>query len=528
MSSDRSLLYLRPSIKAEPLFDCWYAHPRLIAPAAAAMTTAHKHIRLLESFARSPAAHVAALRNPAMVGGPFVSLPETRADDVRALLDRTRSEQADLIALAADIGALRAMLRACAGESLEPRYAQIPASLRGRVELFYDLDQRAGFRFLEALLYRSPLYREDLQRVHLSPVRRESRPLVLSTPVLADADTTVVARPFADPCFDRLFAMRTEPLALAQVRELIGDVSDPERLFTPERPRGVAEPRRSDVRVRYFGHACVLFESAGANVLIDPAIGYDGVGALPRFSVADLPEHIDYVLLTHAHHDHVYLETLLQIRHRVGTVVVPRALGTLEDPSLRLVLEHCGFARVVDMAELEAIALPGGELRALPFLGEHGDLNVRSKLAYSISLSGRTFVCVADSRSIEPRLYRYVREMIGPVDALFVGMESEGAPVSWLYGELFDPPLARHLDQGRRLNGSDSGGALALVDELAPRAAYVYALGCEPWYAHIMGLAYTDDAPQLKQARAFVDGCRARSIEAARLFGRATFDYETP
>jgi hypothetical protein len=56
------------------------------------------------------------------------------------------------------------------------------------------------------------------------------------------------------------------------------------------------------VRVRYFGHACVLVETA---VLTDPFVSYDYPAEVPRYTLADLPDQIDYALITHAHSDHL-------------------------------------------------------------------------------------------------------------------------------------------------------------------------------------------------------------------------------
>ena len=41
----------------------------------------------------------------------------------------------------------------------------------------------------------------------------------------------------------------------------------------------------------------------------------------------DLPDVIDYVLITHNHQDHLLFETMLQIRSRIKHVVVPRNGG---------------------------------------------------------------------------------------------------------------------------------------------------------------------------------------------------------
>src|SRR6478609_1532164 len=87
--------------------------------------------------------------------------------------------------------------------------------------------------------------------------------------------------------------------------------------------------------------------------------------------IAYLPEQIDYVLITHNHQDHVLFETLLQIRHKVKNILVPRSgVGNLQDPSLKLLLERCGFKNVIEIAEMEEIHCNGVQITGLPCLGE--------------------------------------------------------------------------------------------------------------------------------------------------------------
>src|SRR5256885_17041288 len=107
----------------------------------------------------------------------------------------------------------------------------------------------------------------------------------------------------------------------------------------------------------------------------------------------------------------------------------------------------------------------------------------------------------ADSNAIEPRLYDHVRAALGGVDVLFLGMESVGAPMSWMYGPLLRAPLSRKADHSRRLNGSNCARAREIVDRLRPQAAYVYAVGREPWGRPGMAVGQRDDAPQLVEAR---------------------------
>jgi Diiron non-heme beta-hydroxylase N-terminal domain len=78
-----------------------------------------------------------------------------RADKVTQLLDEMLERQAPRIALAEAIHALDARLRTLSGEPLEPLYEEVPAPLRGCVELVYDREHRASFPLYERLMYAS-------------------------------------------------------------------------------------------------------------------------------------------------------------------------------------------------------------------------------------------------------------------------------------------------------------------------------------------------------------------------------------
>ena len=97
--------------------------------------------------------------------------------------------------------------------------------------------------------------------------------------------------------------------------------------FTSERPRSYRAYQGNGARWRYFGHACILLETRNTSILLDPVLSYTYESDISRFTYDDLPEVIDFVLITHNHQDHILFETLLQLRHRIRTVVVPRNSG---------------------------------------------------------------------------------------------------------------------------------------------------------------------------------------------------------
>jgi L-ascorbate metabolism protein UlaG (beta-lactamase superfamily) len=516
-------LYLRPNVVVEPLVHHWYAWSHLIAPATAARNATERHLRIMDSFLQSPAAHAAAVKNPKMLGGPFMDLPDERIEDVKRLAVETR--QSRLMELSRAICELDEMLRAQAtGYSLEPLYPQIPAPLQGYVELVYDLRNNPSFRLIEPLLYKSPYYDSSAQTLMLSLISEDERPFVLSTPRFKEEGNVHLKIPFASEQVDQLFRLKDEPATFAQIKSMLNLANEDEEVFrsflttTPPQPYQKYEGKGA--RWRYFGHACILLEAGGSSILMDPVLSYTYENSISRYTYEDLPPVIDCVLITHNHQDHLLFETLLQLRSRIGTIVVPRnAGGTLQDPSMKLILKNCGFKNVVEMEEMEELQVGPLALTALPFLGEHGDLDVRTKMAYLARVNGHSLLFAADSCNISPKMYEHVQAQTGTVDVLFVGMECDGAPMSWLYGPLFTEKLERNKDQSRRLAGSNFERAIGIVDQFHCKEVYVYAMGQEPWLNYVMSVKYTEQSNPIIQSNKLIEGCRQQGMVAERLFG---------
>jgi L-ascorbate metabolism protein UlaG (beta-lactamase superfamily) len=290
--------------------------------------------------------------------------------------------------------------------------------------------------------------------------------------------------------------------------------------LTEERPKPYETYTGDGVRWRYFGHACILAETNGVSVLTDPVLSYTFENNIPRYCYEDRPDVIDYVLITHNHQDHIMFETILQLRHRIKCVVVPRCSGgALQDPSLKLLLERIGFANVVELDELETLSSGSVTVTGLPFLGEHADLDIRSKLAYHVRLGHHSLIFAADSCNIEPKLYEHVQRLVGDVDVLFLGMECDGAPLSWVYGPLITMRLPRTMDQSRRLSGSNYKRGMDIVHRFNCKQVYVYAMGQEPWLNYIMSKKYSEDSSPIVESNALLADCEARGIVAERLFG---------
>jgi len=520
----REQLFLRGDIVAEPLVAGWYAWPHLISPATLAMNVTGRHLKIMNSFVQAPQVHAAAVKNPKLLGGPFIDYPSSRAPEIQRLIDETRTSQAHLIEFAGAIRALNEILkREATGFCLDPLYASIPEPLRGYVEIFYDLRNVASFRFFEALLYRSEYFDRSAQSLHLHATQNDNRPFVLSTPRLPESDSVSIRAPFDAPALDRLFRTRYEPGCTAELAEDLGIPGAQQPLFrsffTTEQPPARVRYDGGGTRIRYFGHACLLLETRDLAILSDPVVSFPYRGANSRYTYEDLPPKIDYVVITHNHQDHVLIETLLQLRHMIGTVIVPRnGAGQLQDPSLKLTLKALGFTNVVELDEMDTMELPGALLTALPFLGEHADLGIRTKLCHHISIGGWSTVFAADSCAVDIRVYKHVHRAVGDIDVLFLGMECAGAPLSWLYGPLMAEPLPRDQDRSRTLSGSNYERAIQLVELFHPKEVYVYAMGQEPWLNHIMAIKYTSESLPIVESNRLLDYCKSRDIIAERLF----------
>lgn len=517
-------VYLHNSVVVEPLLWRWHAWPHLIPPHSGGANITERHLKIMKSYVESPHLHEIANATPELAGGPFINLPKRNSEAIQRLVDKTYSSCSQYIALDEQYRSFSKILKENAtGFSLEPLYAKLPSMLKGVVELYYDMNHSVNIRFIEPLLYKK-YYDVKGQELCISKFQTEIRPFLLSTPRI-ETDGIFMSCPFSSPLVDTLARSRTSPVNFDELisnMDITGaDVDMLKSYFTQEKPVSLNPMnQQSDFLIRYLGHACALVKAGSINILIDPMIGYGQTSDVTKFNLNDLPETIDYVLVTHNHQDHLVIETLLQLRHKIKTIVVPRAnRGSILDPSIKLILEHIGFKNIIELDEFEEIIEKDVRIIGIPFFGEHGDLCITSKLAYWIDMGVHKCLFVADSNNLDPDFYHHLYEQYGAVDYLFLGMECEGAPSSWIYGPMFSTPLPRDLDESRRLNGSNCDKALRIVDILKPKAVYVYAMGQEPWLSYLMGMNKDPNMPQLVQSRQFVKEATKRGIVSKRLYG---------
>ncbi len=525
-------MYLKPNLVFEPLVDRWYAWSHLLSPATAAMNITGRHLSIMESYMLAPGIHAEAVLNPKMRGGPFMDFGRDRTAEIKELEDQTKVKRANMIDFSKAVKDLDKILATEAkGFGLEDLYARVPDILKGYVELFYDRNNNASFRFFESLLYQSEFNDPRAQSMAFWITNNDHRPFSLSTPRLDEPEVLHLDIPFTHPGIDELSKMKRVPQTLSYIKEILGITKEQEALFETfftSTPHPAYNKYNGDkIRMRYFGHACILVETKDVSVLVDPLISYYGYDSeIDHFSDSDLPDVIDYVLITHNHQDHILFETLLPLRHKIKNMIVPRTEGgRLEDPNLKLMFENIGFRNVTEIGELEKVEFADMTITGVPFTGEHSDLNILTKTCHHVNIGEFKLLFMADSRIMEPALYKHVHRVIGDVDVIFLGMECDGAPLTWLYGPLLTKKIARDQDATRRLNGSDCGRGMSLIDIFNPKEAYVYAMGQEPWVEFISSIKYTDESNPIVQSNQLVKLCQERSIIAERLFGEKELLY---
>ena len=202
---------LSDSTAVEPLINSFAVWSDTISPAPYSLHLLHYQIKTLSSYIANPEIHIKAVQNPKFIGGPFINVPASRANEVKEILDRTEKDQKDNVEFAKAITEFYEYLaKEAKGQSLEPYYGNIPDPLRGYVELLYDYYSHPIVRLVESLLYESPYYKKQLQSLRLfhQPSDNFRRPFV-STPRLQEGDQIDWAVPFDSPDIDELFESRT-------------------------------------------------------------------------------------------------------------------------------------------------------------------------------------------------------------------------------------------------------------------------------------------------------------------------------
>jgi L-ascorbate metabolism protein UlaG (beta-lactamase superfamily) len=264
----------------------------------------------------------------------------------------------------------------------------------------------------------------------------------------------------------------------------------PERwpTWAPSPLADVPPPRVADHhwRISYVGHASLLLQTAGINMLIDPvwservspfrSVGPKRVNA-PGIAFDALPP-IDVVLVSHGHYDHLDLETLSRIaRSHNPRVITP--LGndlTMRDHDRSIRGEAYDWHdRVPVSAEVAVTLVPTRHWSARGLF----DRNKALWASFIIETPRGRIYHVADSGYGGGQHFRSARERYGPFRLAILPIGAY-EPRWFMRDQHIDPQEAVQamLDSGAELALAHHHGTFQLTDEAidAPEKALTAAL----------------------------------------------------
>jgi L-ascorbate metabolism protein UlaG (beta-lactamase superfamily) len=126
-------------------------------------------------------------------------------------------------------------------------------------------------------------------------------------------------------------------------------------------------------RVTYLGHATALLELGGRRLLTDPVLSNRLLHLRRRSSpVTAQLEPLDWVLISHLHHDHLHPASLRRLRGHAGAVVPAGGRSLLERAGFDDVREVRAGA-VVELGDLRVEAVPASHPGGRRPLGPDAD-----------------------------------------------------------------------------------------------------------------------------------------------------------
>jgi L-ascorbate metabolism protein UlaG (beta-lactamase superfamily) len=227
---------------------------------------------------------------------------------------------------------------------------------------------------------------------------------------------------------------------------------------------------RGEPTVTWIGHATLLVQLDGVNVLTDPQwsdraspLSFAGPRRLvpPGLAFDDLPP-IHLVLISHDHYDHLNVATV----KRLAATHRPRFLVPL---GLKAWFADLGITEVEELDWWQSRTVRGLTLTCVP--AQHfatrtpWDLNRRLWSGWAVAGRGRRFFFAGDTGYYEP-MFREIGARLGPFDLAAIPIGAYLPPEMMRFSHV-DPPQALRLFadvQGRRFLGMH-WGTFDLADE---------------------------------------------------------------
>lgn len=230
--------------------------------------------------------------------------------------------------------------------------------------------------------------------------------------------------------------------------------------------------RVEDLSITMVGHATMLIQTAGLNILTDPVwsdraspLAFAGPKRVtaPGIAFADLPK-IDLILLSHNHYDHLDLATLKSLHEAHGAPILTPlgndAIIHAEVPQARITTADWGEARGFGPLTVHFEPCHHWSARGL------GDRSMALWAAFVIDGPAGRILHVGDTGFDEGRPYRHLPARHGPIRAAILPIGAY-EPRWFMRGQHQDPAEAV---EGFLLSGAGHAvghhwGTFRLTDE---------------------------------------------------------------
>lgn len=185
--------------------------------------------------------------------------------------------------------------------------------------------------------------------------------------------------------------------------------------------------RSESAEITWLGHATILLQTSGMNLLFDPA--FEDVGILfkrhvrPGIEAQDLPL-LDFIGVSHNHDDHCQQKVVKFLADNQPFAMVPKNFGSFFTSE--------GYANVKDTTWWETVTLKkeGKEVKITSIPAQHGsqrgvmDMNKSLWQGFVVQDGDKT-IYIAGDTALKEGLFEQIHEVFGEIDLAILPIAPE-------------------------------------------------------------------------------------------------------